>query len=58
MRQGRQSGCMWGSKGSWGTWGCDVVELLAVRARGGLFISIISRCEETPQFGVSHAIHK
>jgi hypothetical protein len=23
-----------------------------------LFISIISRCEESPQFGVSHALHK
>jgi hypothetical protein len=22
-----------------------------------LFISTISRCEESPQFGVSHAIH-
>jgi hypothetical protein len=35
MRQGRESGCGQGSKGSWGTWGCDVAGLLDMHARAG-----------------------
>jgi hypothetical protein len=30
MRQGRESGCGWGSKRSWGTWAGDVAGVLAV----------------------------
>jgi hypothetical protein len=37
-KQGRESGCDRGSKGSWGTWAGDVVGFLGVHARGSAVV--------------------
>jgi hypothetical protein len=38
MRQGRESGCGRGSKGSWGTWSGDVAGVLGVRVCGSVVV--------------------
>jgi hypothetical protein len=38
MRQGRESGCGRGSKGSWRTWAGDVTEVLGGHVRGSVAV--------------------
>jgi hypothetical protein len=59
MRQGRESGCQQGSKGSWGTLAGDMARVLGVRTRvsggswGGQADRTVPWCKERGAHGVN-----